>query len=137
MKNIVFVTILLLNVIVYVGISEERDLAKQKDIIKDAKVEQQSKVKQIVFKKYVEKIGGNIMANEGIRDISIVKIGYDIDGFAKKGEKIWETRVLTLNGELRAIIWLHPNTEKIYFVTGSWDTNKYKVKEDKKRREIK
>ncbi|MDO8735084.1 MAG: hypothetical protein Q7K21_08015 [Elusimicrobiota bacterium] len=120
MKKIIFVTILLLSLVMCVSISKEIDLAKPKKIIKGAKVEQELQVKHIASDEYFKKMKFKILADEGIRDISIVKIGYDVDGFAKKGENIWEARVLTLNGELRAIIWVHPNTGKVYFVTGAW-----------------
>lgn len=101
--------------------STARDLSLPKLQIKGAKVAMESDAKRIAFDHYVKKMKMNVLANESVKEISIIKLGYSIHNFAAKGDFIWEARILTLEGELRAVIWVHPDTEKVFFVSGPWE----------------
>ncbi len=98
-----------------------RDLSATILEIKGAKVATQAEAKQIAFDHYTKKMKANILAIEGVKGISIVTLGYNIPGFASKGDKIWEIRILTIENELRSILWVHSETGKVYFVIGNWD----------------
>jgi hypothetical protein len=89
--------------------------------IKGAKVSTQTAAKRLAFTEYVKKMRIEVLATERARDVVIIKLGYSIPGFIKKNEKFWEVRVLTLEDELRAIIWVNAMTEKVRFVAGPWD----------------
>jgi hypothetical protein len=92
--------------------------------IEGTKIATEGEARHFAFKQYVEQMKGNILAEETVRIAAIIKLGYDLPGFANKGELIWDTRLLTLENELRGIIWVHPNTKKVRFVTGVWDQTK-------------
>lgn len=81
----------------------------------------ESKAKRIARDAYAEKMGVHLMAEEGIWKVDIQTIGFDIPGFAKRGDQLWEARVMAfLNRETRAIIWVNANTEQVYYVIGPW-----------------
>lgn len=81
----------------------------------------ESKAKRIARDAYAERMGVHLMAEEGIWRVDIQTIGFDIPDFAKRGDQLWEARVMAfLNQETRAIIWVHANTEQVYFVIGPW-----------------
>ena len=46
---------------------------------------------------------------------SIVEAKCDVSGFCKKGEQVWEVR-LREEGHLAAVVWVHPDTAKLYTV---------------------
>ncbi|MGI6494608.1 MAG: hypothetical protein ACOX5G_00680 [Kiritimatiellia bacterium] len=89
--------------------------------IEGTKVSAQADAKRIAFEAYAKKMRAEVLANEGVQDISVVTLGYDVPGFATEGERIWEARVLTIEGKLRAIIWVNPRSEDVHFVCGSWE----------------
>jgi hypothetical protein len=89
--------------------------------IDGVKVSTQANAKQIAFEAYAKKMRANVLANEGIKAITIITLGYDAWDFATKDERIWEARVMTIDGKLRAIIWVNPNSGKVRFVCGPWD----------------
>ncbi len=97
-----------------------RDLSAPMITICGAKVETESAAKRLAFDNYIRKMKGNISATESVRDVTIIVLGYDVGGFAKKGEKIWEARV-TDNQALRAILWVNPRSENVHFVCGPWE----------------
>ncbi len=90
--------------------------------IDGAKVSDQAGAKRIAFDAYVKKMRTEISATEGVQNISIVivRLGFDVRDFAVTGDRIWETRVMTVEGLLRAIIWVHPFSEQVHFVCGPW-----------------
>ena len=101
-----------------------RDLTAKPLRIEGAKVAAETDVKRLAFSAYVDKMPLGILASEGVQDFAIVKLGYDIPGFAAKGERIWEARVTADLDELRAILWVNPRTEAVHFVCGPWDSVK-------------
>jgi hypothetical protein len=76
--------------------------------------------RELALKEYLRKMEA-MLANEGIRSVSIVKLGYNIPEFANKGERIWEVRVGAYLDEFRSIIWINPTTAKVRFLTGPWE----------------
>jgi hypothetical protein len=97
--------------------------------IKGAKIASEQEAKKVALHNYVKKMQLNILAEEGVDDISIIKLGFDVKGFASKGDKIWEVHVATDGDELRAIIWVNSKTGDAYLVVGPWIA---KEKEDGK-----
>ena len=102
-----------------------RDLTGPSLEIKGTKIGSKTEAKRVASDSYFRKMQLNVSAMEGVQDISIIKLGFDITDFATKGEKLWEARVMTLEGKLRAIIWINPKTEKIHFVIGPWKTKEF------------
>ena len=85
-----------------------------------AEVSEQNAAKHIAFDGYVKKMRAQVLSTESVRDISVITLGYDVPMFASKGDRIWEARVMTIEQELRAIIWVNPKTKAVHFVCGSW-----------------
>lgn len=91
-------------------------------IIEGAKISQAAEAKQIARNMYSRKMGLKLMAEEGVQNISIITLGYNVPGFAQRGELIWEARVMAFfDRELRAILWINPKTEKVHYLCGPWD----------------
>lgn len=118
MKPTVLVLIVLLTQLSQVFVAFDvsgRDLE-----IKGAKISRESDAWQAA-RRYYYSLPESKRADEWVnQEASIVILGFDIPGFAKTGEKIWEARVVTLNNELRAILWIHPMTEKVFVVIAFW-----------------
>ena len=91
--------------------------------IEGTKIASETEAKNLARVSYVKKMGTQLMAEEGVHQVTIVTLGYNIPDFAQRGEKIWEVRVMSFFGrELRSIIWINPRTEKVRFVCGPWET---------------
>jgi hypothetical protein len=99
----------------------ERDPKAQPLQIKGVKVSNEADAKSVAFKAYREKMPSKISAKESAQKIDIIALSYDVRDFSKKGEFIWEVRVMNDAGELLGIMWVHPNTEKAHFVRGAWE----------------
>lgn len=93
-----------------------RDLATPPLRIEGTKVSEQNAAKHIAFEGYVKKMRTQILSTESVQNISVITLGYDIPMFASRGDRIWEARVMTIEQELRAIIWVNPKTKAIHFV---------------------
>jgi hypothetical protein len=95
--------------------------------IPGAKVSTSKEAHNIGIKSYFNKVGG-LLATENIVPTSIITLGYDIPGFAKSGDKVWELRALSwgpdIIQQLRGILWVHSVTGSVYFSSGLWDTTK-------------
>lgn len=91
-------------------------------IINDVNISTEAEARQIARDSYTEKMGTQLMAEEGVRQIDVITIGYDVPKFAERGEVIWEVRIMAFfDRELRAILWINPRTEKVHYVCGPWD----------------
>ena len=125
MKNIKMFIFFCLIVISFSVLAEDSyvpKLEKRPELkIKEAKISLESQAKKIAFTQYINKMKLNVLAEEGPGMTSIIKIGYNIPDFASKGDLIWEVRIMTIVAELRAILWIHPNTEKVHFIIGPWE----------------
>ena len=73
---------------------------------------------------YVERMGG-LSDNESFDGPRLLFLGFDVEGFARSGDKIWEVRITTSMASalvaLRAIAWVNPDTAKVHFVCGPWE----------------
>lgn len=98
-----------------------RDLSLPPHEIKGAKVSTEAMALQIAFTEYVKKMRMHILAQEGVQELSVLSLGLDIPDFGKTGEKVWEARIGTFDGRLRAILWVHSQSEKTLFVIGPWE----------------
>jgi len=93
-----------------------RDLVAPPMRIEGMEVSEQNAAKHIAFDGYVKKMRTQILSTESVQNISIITLGYDIPMFASKGDRLWEARVMTIEQELRAIIWVNPKTKAVHFV---------------------
>lgn len=92
--------------------------------IDNARIAHEADAKRIAFDAYVKKMHGEIMATEAAHDIAAIVLGYDVPDFARAGARIWEIRVKTIEGGLRAVIWVNPKSQQLRFVCGAWDSRK-------------
>jgi len=89
--------------------------------IENAKLSTEMQAGRFADDCYTKKMKHILSATEGVGDTKIVNIGFDIPEFANKGDKIWEVRIVEMSGNrLRAILWVNPKSEKIYYVCGPW-----------------
>jgi hypothetical protein len=86
-----------------------------------AAVETEGKARELAFRAYVEKMKLRILAEEGITHAGLLTIGYDIPGFARRRDPVWEVRIETLSVETRALIWVHAHSGRVLFVIGPWE----------------
>ena len=83
--------------------------------LKGATVSTEARAKEIAGVEYFKNHGW--LAEESSHVTGIVTLGIDLPEFANKGDQIWEVRVMKLlEGELRAVIWVHAKTEKVKFL---------------------
>lgn len=82
------------------------------------------KAEHLAIQAYLAKMGG-IRAREGFHCSGVLLLGFPVEGFAQEGDEVWEVRMSGMNGNrpentLRAILWVHPDTGKVYYVCGPW-----------------
>lgn len=53
-----------------------------------------------------------VSSTEGARIDSVATLGFDLDGFGKRGDKIWQAsiRELAAGSAVTAIVWIHADT---------------------------
>ncbi len=94
--------------------------------IPGARASQAKQAQHIALTAYLAKAGG-LMATEDLAPTAVVTLGYDVPGFAKSGDRIWEVRALwwrpDLTRALRSILWVHSETSQVYFLTGVWQAS--------------
>jgi len=91
--------------------------------ISGAVLSQEKDARHVAIEAYFTRQGGLLATESEV--LSIVTIGFDIPGFAKKGERLWEVRFTDMGSNgvqrlLRAILYIHPNTSAIHAVVGPW-----------------
>ena len=87
--------------------------------IKSAKVSTEAQAKSLAQDQYFSlmlKRRRGISATEGARVVGIETIGFDMPGFAKKGDAVWEVRVIDWVSGLNAIVWVHSETQAVKFL---------------------
>ena len=100
------------------------DMGRSSMTIEGTIISQAAEAKKFASNIYASKMGVKLMAEEGVQNISIITVGYDVPGFAQRGELIWEARVMAFfDRELRAILWINPKTEKVHYLCGPWEEN--------------
>jgi len=104
----------------------QRDLLAPPLKLEGAKVAIEWDAKSIGLKHYGKRMmpQPGLRADEWARDVSIVTLGYTIPDFAAAGDKVWQVQIVTLENELRGIIWVHSETGNVHFVTGAWGGSK-------------
>jgi hypothetical protein len=109
------------NMIGYFGFVKESPLVKKEQ---DAKM--------IAFHEYVKQLAvvGNVRNRDVPKEVELITMAYDIPSFAKKGDYLWEVRIMHL-GSLRSIIWVNAETADAYPVCGPWDLESRDVKKIK------
>lgn len=97
-------------------------LSVPRPTITGAQIETEASAKRVAFGSYIRERNGSISATETVRDVRALVLGFDMDGFATNGAKIWEARVFDREA-LRALIWINPYTSQVRFLCGV-STNK-------------
>lgn len=94
------------------------NLSEQSLELKGAKVTTEAQAKELVFKQYISQMlkSRGVSATESPQLASIETLGFDMPGYAKKGDIIWEVRVIDLVSGLNAIAWVHSETQAIKFL---------------------
>lgn len=92
--------------------------------IEGAKVPTCQEAKLAGLRAYMEKMKCVLSAYED-DTVQMLTLGFDVPGFGAKGDKVWEYRVeqmipLDFPPRLRAALWIHPHTAKIYYLIGPW-----------------
>ena len=87
-------------------------------VLEGAKVSTEAQAKELAWKSYIGLMLKNhgISATESVRVVETITLGFDVPGYAKKGDKIWETRVIDMMSGLRAIIWIHAESQQTRFL---------------------
>jgi len=57
----------------------------------------------------------HMMATGGVGVYYVTKLGFEIPGFAKQGDRIWECKMGGFDGT-KLVIWVNPKTQKNFFV---------------------
>lgn len=90
----------------------------------------------LAFQAYLDKMEG-IGATEVLNCTGVMVLGFSVDGFAEKEDKVWEVRVLGMESTgyhrtLRAILWVHSDTGKVHYVCGPWEQGRSEMPEEAK-----
>ncbi|HYP02177.1 MAG TPA: hypothetical protein VER76_18440 [Pyrinomonadaceae bacterium] len=91
------------------------DVRRQPIELKGATLSTEALAKDIADAAYW-KLGCGWLANEASGVNGVVQLGFDMPGFAKQGDLIWEVRVVLMHTQLRALIWVHSETGKVKFL---------------------
>lgn len=118
MKRLVLV--LAVSVAAFSIICLAQDTSNPRVVIDGAKISQESEAAGISFKRYIEKMNLMVLAEEGPLRPTVITLGFDMPGFAQKGDKLWETRIMYCWSRLRAIVWLNPYTGETFWLIGPW-----------------
>lgn len=95
-----------------------RDLKKPPLELKGAKVSTEAEAEELAWKQYITRMlkPRGISATEGPRVVAIETVGFDMLGYAKKGDAVWEVRVIDFVSGLNAIAWVHSETKAVKFL---------------------
>lgn len=90
-----------------------------------SKINNYRKAERTAFDAYSMRMKEGVSSMEAPGGSSIITLGYDVPGFGKEGQKVWEVRIteMTVVPEfaLRSIVWIQPDTGDVHFVCGPWD----------------
>jgi len=105
-------------------IAEMVEAAKARNNRTPGPVTDEIEARLIASGAYSQKMKLNVLAEEGPRSISTVTLGYDLEGFGKRGDRVWQVLISTgLNPELfRGNIWVHAGTGQVRFIAGAWES---------------
>lgn len=63
--------------------------------------------------------GHGMRAEEGLQCRGVLVLGFDVEGFAQTGDRVWEVRAMDVEGRLMAILWVHADSGKVHFACDS------------------
>lgn len=95
-----------------------RDFKAPPLVLKGAGVSTEAQAKSLAQDQYFSlmlKRRRGISATEGARVVGIETVGFDMPSFAKKGDAVWEVRIIDWDG-LNAIIWVHSESQAVKFL---------------------
>ena len=109
-----------------------RDLNAAPPEIPGAKIATEADARRIALDAYARKANrANVLsATDIVRKIDVIVFGFDLPGFAKQGDKVWEVRFTGLEKELRAILWVHANSGDLHFLCGPWQSDGSQISSD-------
>jgi len=99
--------------------TRSRDFQTPPLVLKGAKVSTEAQAKSLAEHRYFSlmlKRGRGISATESARVVGIETVGFDMPGYAKKGDAVWEVRIIDFVGGLNAIIWVHSESQAVKFL---------------------
>lgn len=99
--------------------THSRDFKAPPLVLKGAKVSTEAQAKSLADNRYFSlmlKRGRGISATEGARVVGIETVGFGMPGYAKKGDAVWEVRIIDFAGGLNAIIWVHSESQAVKFL---------------------
>lgn len=102
----------------YCAVCMARDLSMPPAVIAGTRVDTEVAARHLAFDNYLKQLNGKISATDGVSEIEVLDLGFEVSGFATNGAKIWEARVTDID-VLKAIIWINPHSEQIHFVYSS------------------
>lgn len=102
----------------YSSASHLRNFQEQPLELKGAKVATEAQAKELVWKQYVTLMSKRrgISGTEGPRVIGIETVGFDMPGYAKKGDAVWEVRMIDFVSGLNAIALVHSESQAVKFL---------------------
>ncbi len=77
------------------------------------------RTKQITIKAYLNKMKLKKITNEEF-NIEKRRIGWNIPEFANTTDEVWEATITSKNNEFLGIMWIHPVTKSVRYITGPW-----------------
>lgn len=96
-----------------------RDFQAPPLVLKGAKVSTEAQAKSLAWNQYFSlmlKRHRGVSATESARVVGIETIGFDMPGYAKKGDAVWEVRIIDFVSGLNAIIWVHSESQAVKFL---------------------
>jgi len=96
-----------------------RDFKAPPLVLKGAKVSTEAQAKSLAENQYFSlmlKRHRGISATESARVVGIETVGFDMPGYAKKGDVVWEVRIVDFVSGLNAIIWVHSESQAVKFL---------------------
>jgi hypothetical protein len=82
--------------------------------IEGAKVSTEDQAEKLATEAYFRKMGGK-RGLQTAKVVSVNELEVDIKGFAQRGDRVWEVRIVGLRG-LKSVIWVHAGTGQTLFL---------------------
>jgi hypothetical protein len=83
--------------------------------IPGAKIDTEEQAQRLAFSVFADarnKASNGVSATESAQIDSVVTLGFDLDGFGRRGDKVWQAtiREMTAGLGVTALIWIHAQT---------------------------
>ena len=114
MKRTILQTILFLSLFLHsegqeVTKSGFKELRGERLTLPDATVASESQASQIAMKAFTAATSG-LSATESFPVDYIVRLGFNLPEFGRKGDKVWQVRVWDMANGTTGLIWVHADT---------------------------